>query len=103
MDPRGPSRAPKHRKPEFAKTLKNHCFFMFLEVHGLPRQPLETQDGSQEALLGYLGILFGPAWGYLVLFGTILSHLGTILNHTPKINDSFTFLMVFNLQRVSLK
>ena len=53
--------------------------------------------------MGYLGTLFGPAWGYVMLLGTILSHLGTILNHTPKINDSFTFLIVFNLQQVSFK
>ena len=32
---------------------------------------------------GYLGTLFGPAWGYLVLLGAILSHRGTILN--PKL------------------
>ena len=52
---------------------------------------------------GYLGILFGQSWGYLVLFGAILSHLGTILNPNPKINNSFAFLMVFILQRPSLK
>ena len=27
MDPRGPSRDPKYRKPAFAKTLKNLLFF----------------------------------------------------------------------------
>ena len=43
---------------------------------------------------GYLGTLFGLAWGYLVLLGAILSNLGTILNPNPKFNDSFTFLMV---------
>ena len=49
------------------------------------------------------GTLFGLAWGYLVLLGAILSHLGTILNPNPNFNDSFTFLMVFNLQRPSFK
>ena len=52
---------------------------------------------------GYLGTLFGLAWGYLVLLGAILSHLGTILNPNPNFNDSFTFLMVFNLQKPSFK
>ena len=52
---------------------------------------------------GYLGTLFGLAWGYLVLLGAILSHLGTILNPNPNFNDGFTFLMVFNLQRLSFK
>ena len=41
---------------------------------------------------GYLGTLFGLAWGYLVLLGAILSHLGTILNPNPKFNDSLWFL-----------
>ena len=50
-----------------------------------------------------LGFFFGLAWGYLVLLGAILSHLGTILNPNPKFNDSLTFLMVFNLQRLSFK
>ncbi len=51
----------------------------------------------------YLGSLFGLAWDYLVLLRAILSHLGTILNPNPNFNDSFTFLMVFNLQRLSFK
>ena len=52
---------------------------------------------------GYLGTFFGIAWGYLVLLGAILSHLGTILNPNPKFKEIFTFLIVFNLQRPSFK
>ena len=48
--------------------------------------------------LAHLGAIFGfvwPAWGYLVLFGAILNHLGTILNPNLKFNDSFTFFNCF--------
>ncbi len=65
MGPRGPSRASKYRKPEFANTLKNHWFF---KVFGGPR-PSQTASADPRRLpRGYLGLL-----------GTILSHLGAIL------------------------
>ena len=89
MGPRGPSRASKYRKPEFAKTLKKHWFFM---VFGGPRPSKTASEDPRRVPRGYLGLL-----------GAILSHLGTILNDTPKINDSFTFFMVFNSQRLSFE
>ena len=61
MSPRGPSRAPKYRKPTPAKTLKTIGFSRFLGVQGRPRQPLKTQKGFQEAILGYLR----PSWAIL--------------------------------------
>ena len=65
MGPRGPSRAPKFRKPTFAKTLKNHWFF---KVFGGPR-PSKTASKDPKSLpRGYLGLL-----------EAILSHLGAIL------------------------
>jgi len=65
MDPRGPSRAPKHRKPEFAKTLKNHWFF---KVFGGPRPSKTASEDPKRLPRGYLGLL-----------EAILSHLGAIL------------------------
>ena len=54
MAPRGPSRAPKYRKPTFAKTLKNHLFF---KVLGGPR-PSKTASKDPKSLpRGYLGLL----------------------------------------------
>jgi len=47
------------------------------------------------AILGFLASL--------VLVGPVLSHLGTILNPKPKMNNGFTLLIVFNLQRSSFK
>ena len=65
MSPRGPSRAPKYRKPTFAKTLKNHLFF---KVFGGPR-PSKTSSKDPKSLpRGYLGLL-----------EAILSHLGSVL------------------------
>ena len=49
MSPRGPLRASSTQKPAFAKTLKTKVFFRFLGSRGLPREPEEAQDGSQEA------------------------------------------------------
>ena len=37
------------------KPLKTIGFSSFLGVQGLPRQPLKTQEGSQEAILGFSG------------------------------------------------
>ena len=65
MGPRGPSRAPKYRKPTFAKTLKNHWFF---KVFGGPR-PSKTASKDPKS----------PPRGYLGLLEAILSHLGAIL------------------------
>ena len=65
MGPRGPSRAPKYRKPTSAKTLKNQLFFV---VFGGPR-PSKTASKDPKSLpRGYLGLL-----------EAILSHLGAIL------------------------
>ena len=36
------------------KTWKTICFSRFLGLQGRPRQPLKTQEGSQEAILGFL-------------------------------------------------
>jgi len=65
MGPRGPSRASKYRKPEFAKTLKNHWFF---KVFGGPRPSKTASEDPRRVPRGYLGLL-----------GAILSHLGAIL------------------------
>ena len=65
MSPRGPSRAPKYRKPAFAKTLKNHWFF---KVFGGPRPSKTASEDPRRLPRGYLGLL-----------GAILSHLGAIL------------------------
>ena len=65
MSPRGPSRAPKYRKPGFAKTLKNHLFF---KVFGGPRPSKTASEDPRRLPRGYLGFL-----------GAILSHLGAIL------------------------
>jgi len=65
MDPRGPSRDPKYRKPAFAKTLKNHWFF---KVFGGPRPSKTASEDPRRVPRGYLG-----------LFEAILGHLGAIL------------------------
>ena len=65
MSPIGPSRAPKYRKPTFAKTLKNHWFF---NVFGGPRTSKTASEDPRRLPRGYLGLL-----------GAILSHLGAIL------------------------
>ena len=50
MSPREPSGASKSQKAAFSKTLKSNVFF-FLSFgsKGLPREPQEAQEGSQEA------------------------------------------------------
>ena len=65
MGPRGPSRAPKYRKPTTSKTLKNHWFF---KVLGCPRPSKTASKDPRRLPRGYLGLL-----------GAILTHLGTIL------------------------
>ena len=65
MGPRGPSRAPNYRKPNFAKTLKNHWFF---KVFGGPRPSKTASKDPKRLPRGYLGLL-----------EAILSHLGAIL------------------------
>ena len=64
MGPRGPSRAPKYRKPTSAKTLKNHRFF---KVFGRPRPSKIASKDLKKLSRGYLGLL-----------EAILSHLGAI-------------------------
>ena len=87
--------------------LKGHLepFWGFLETFGGDFGAILEQAWTILAQLapswGYFGIPSGPAWSYLVLLGAILCHLGTILNSKPKINDSFTLLIVFNLQQPS--
>ena len=49
MSPRGSSGASKSQKAAFSKTLKNHVFFLSFGSKGLPREPQEAQEGSQEA------------------------------------------------------
>ena len=49
MSPRGPSGASKSQKAAFSKTLKNHLFLKVFGSRGLPREPQEAQEGSQEA------------------------------------------------------
>ena len=65
MGPRGPSRAPKYRKPTFAKTLKNRWFF---KVFGGPRPSKTASKDPKRLPRGYLGLL-----------EAILIHLGAIL------------------------
>ena len=48
MSPREPSGASKSQKAAFSKTLKNLQFFNVFGSRGLPREPQETQEGSQE-------------------------------------------------------
>ena len=48
MSPREPSGASKNQKAAFSKTLKNHQFLKVFGSRGLPREPQETQEGSQE-------------------------------------------------------
>ena len=48
MSPREPSGASKSQKAAFSKTLKNRQFFCVFGSRGLPREPQETQEGSQE-------------------------------------------------------
>ena len=47
MGPTWPSRAPKSRKPAFAKTLKNMLFFNVFGVQGR-RKPQKAQEDTQE-------------------------------------------------------
>ena len=39
----------KDQKTAFSKPLKNHKFFNIFGSRDLPREPQETQEGSQEA------------------------------------------------------
>ena len=48
MSPREPSGASKNQKAAFSKTLKNQQFLKVFGSRGLPREPQETQEGSQE-------------------------------------------------------
>ena len=48
MSPREPSGASKSQKAAFSKTLKNLQFLKVFGSRGLPREPQETQEGSQE-------------------------------------------------------
>merc|ERR1711963_76456 len=48
MSPREPSGASKNQKAAFSKTLKNHQFLKVFGSGGLPREPQQTQEGSQE-------------------------------------------------------
>ena len=48
MSPREPSGASKNQKAAFSKTLKNYKFLKVFGSGGLPREPQETQEGSQE-------------------------------------------------------
>ena len=48
MSPREPSGASKNQKAVFSKTLKNQQFLKVFGSGGLPREPQETQEGSQE-------------------------------------------------------
>ena len=65
MSPRGPSRAPKYRKPTTPKKLKNNVFF---KVFGGPRSSKTSYKDPKRLPRGYLGLL-----------EAILSHLGAIL------------------------
>ena len=49
MSPREPSGASKNQKAAFSKTSKNLPFLEVFGSGGLPREPQETQEGSQEA------------------------------------------------------
>ena len=48
MSPREPSGASKNQKAAFSKTSKNLPFFKVFGSGGLPGEPQETQEGSQE-------------------------------------------------------
>ena len=48
MSPREPSGASKNQKAAFSKTSKNLPFLEVFGSGGLPREPQETQEGSQE-------------------------------------------------------
>merc|ERR1711963_1200218 len=48
MSPREPSGASKNQKAAFLKTSKNLTFLKVFGSGGLPREPQETQEGSQE-------------------------------------------------------
>ena len=48
MSPREPSGASKSQKAAFSKTLKNPQFFIVFGCRGLPREPQEAREGSQE-------------------------------------------------------
>ena len=48
MSPREPSGASKSQKAAFSKTLKNLMFFIVFGSRGLPREPQEAREGSQE-------------------------------------------------------
>ena len=48
MSPREPSGASKNQKAAFSKTLKNLKFLKVFGSGSLPREPQETQEGSQE-------------------------------------------------------
>ena len=48
MSPREPSGASKSQKAAFSKTLKNLEFFCVFGSRGLPREPQEAREGSQE-------------------------------------------------------
>ena len=48
MSPREPSGASKNQKAAFSKTSKNLQFLEVFGSGGLPREPQETQEGSQE-------------------------------------------------------
>ena len=68
MGPRGPPRASKYRKPAFTKTFKNHLFF---KVFGGPGPSKTAPEDPRRLPRRYLGLL-----------GSILSHLGAILEIT---------------------
>ena len=48
MSPREPSGASKSQKAAFSKTLKKLKFFSVFGSRGLPREPQEAREGSQE-------------------------------------------------------
>ena len=68
ITPRGPSRAPKYRKPTTPKTLKNQWFF---KVFGGPGPSKTASEDPRRLSRGYLGLL-----------EAILNHLGAILKVT---------------------
>ena len=48
-EPKRAIRSFKDQKTAFSKPLKNHQFFNIFGSRDLPREPQETQEGSQEA------------------------------------------------------
>ena len=48
MSPREPLGAAKSQKTAFSKPLKNTWFLHVFGSRGIPREPQETQEGSQE-------------------------------------------------------